>query len=125
MAVALPKCFIGIRGAGAWGELFRLKGSVYSNATTGVALSGTVAILGALGPGIGGAYACPFETVSYASGACRFESHVLNDSFTMSDLTTECCDGNIFTITAAFTNTGVFSVHRPYFEVTSPLTGRP
>ncbi len=115
-------------GAGAWGELFRLRGSVYSFATQGVAVSGTVAILGdigALGSGIGGAYACPLETVSYTSGACRFESHVLNDSFTMSDLTTACCDGNIFTITATFTNNGMFSVHRPYFEVTSPLTGRP
>ena len=115
-------------GAGAWGELFRLKGSIPTYFARSVAISGTVAIVGdvgALGPGIGGAYACPLETVNYTSGACRVESHVLNDSFTMSDLTTECCDSNRFTITAAFTNIGEFPVRRPYFEVTSPLTNRP
>ena len=105
------------------GELFRLEGSIPTYVARSVAISGTVAIVGdvgALGPGIGGAYACPLETVNYTSGACRVESHVLNDSFTMSDLTTACCDGNRFTITATFTNIGVFPVRRPYFEAHKP-----
>ena len=104
-------------GAGAWGELFRLEGSIPTNVASKRCHQRNgrhVGDVGALGAGIGGAYACPLETVNYTSGACRVESHVLNDSFTMSDLTTACCDGNRFTVTATFTNTGVFSVRRPY-----------
>ena len=110
-------------GTNAWGQIVKVAAS---DGRAGAGFGATVSISGAtsvVGAPVGSAYVCDLETLSSSTGACRRAIPVVDDRISMSNLTTACCAGSEFSITATFTNTGADSIQNPFFEVTELTSG--
>ena len=84
-----------------------------------VSISGTTGLIGApTGGGPDGrAYVCDLAVLSSDEGACRRAIPLVDEQMTLSEVSTSCCDGSTFTITAVFANTGPVSISELFFEV--------